>query len=274
MTCESPHQSRRRASAGCDYLTPAALSTRGSTIRTSRHAPGWCRSWRSRSGAAWSACWLAGSRSPRRAERMPREGPGRGRRDGRRRGLHQRPGPAAPRRDGTAVRRGARPVDVGDVPAAVHLRARPPARRRGRRSAGPARGRDTGSARRSQDGVRRSRRHRAPDLRLRQAGRRTRLHRRQRAQRAARGHFHSAVRTPDRGHPAPAGVGQLRPRRGEAAGRRPGHGTAGGCGRAGAGARTRPTTATTSSRPVAAPAPGSRSPPASPLGGQGDHRHR
>ena len=75
----------------------------------------------------------AGRRAPERAGRQGRErrveGGLAGRGDGRRRGLDRRHGAAAARRDGPGVRPDLRPVDVGVVPAGVHLRPRPPARR-------------------------------------------------------------------------------------------------------------------------------------------------
>ena len=168
---------------------------------------------------------------------MPHEGPGRGRRDGRRRGLHQRPGPAAPRRDGTAVRLGARPVDVGDVPAAVHLRARPPARRV---AAGLL-------ARLAAATPVLSDSHKVVFVDFDDTERQTYGFAKQGAGRGYTGvnglnALLAVISTPLSAPLIAAtrlrrGSAQLRPRRGEAAGRRPGHGTAGGCGRAGAGAR-------------------------------------
>src|SRR5665647_2710189 len=65
-----------------------------------------------------------------------REGRRPGRGDGRRRGHHRRHGPAAPRRDGPGADRRSGTLDVGHVPAVVHVRPRPPARRRGLQGAG------------------------------------------------------------------------------------------------------------------------------------------
>ena len=90
-------------------------------------------------------------------------------------------------------------------------------------AAGPPRRRDPDPARPLHGGVRRHRRHRAADLRLRQAGRRARLQRRQRTQRAARDRLHAAVRAGDRRDPAAQRRHELGARRRETAGRRAGH---------------------------------------------------
>ena len=169
-------------------------------------------------------CWpngltLAGKGTANAAgeDHRPDRGHGRGR------GLDHRHGPAAPRRHGPRLRRGAGALDAGHVPAPVHLRSRPPTRRRRRRAAGPARRRDPAAARRRPDRVRRHRRHRAPDLRLRQAGRRPRLHRREGLERAARRALDPDLGAGDRRDPVAEGIDQLGPGRGETARRRAGH---------------------------------------------------
>ncbi len=115
------------------------------------------------------------------------------------------------------------PSTLGHVLAPVHLRPRPPTRRRRRPSAGRAGPGDTDPARRSPGGVRGHRRHRAPDLRLRQAGRWSRLHRRQRPQRPARGRLDAVVGAGDRRRPTTAGLDQLGARRGQPAHPSAGH---------------------------------------------------
>ena len=178
---------------------------------------------------AGHAMWPATAARPaahpdrrRRGERR-REGRGAGDRHGCRGGLDLRHGPAAPRRDDPTVRRDARPVDLGHVLAPVHLRPRPPTRRRRRPAAGWAGPGDTDPARRRSGGVRGHRRHRAPDLRLRQAGRRSRLHRRQRPQRPARGRLDTVVGAGDRRRPTTARLDKLGARRGQPAHRSAGH---------------------------------------------------
>jgi len=67
----------RRASAGCDYLTPVPRSPRGSTIRTWCRVPGWCRCWRWRSGVGSRRCsrGLGLLRLRRHRGLPPRRGP-------------------------------------------------------------------------------------------------------------------------------------------------------------------------------------------------------
>ena len=146
---------------------------------------------------------------------------GAGRGHGLRRRLDQRHGPAAPRRHAPAVHRHPSPVDLGHVPAAVHLRACPPTRRRGRRAARPARGGDPDPGRRRPGRLPGSGRHRPRDLRVRQAGHRPRLHRGERAQRAAGHDLHADLGAGDRRHPAAQGRHELGARRRQAAHRRP-----------------------------------------------------
>ena len=89
-----------------------------------------------------------------------------GGRDARRCGQHRRHGPAAPRRHGQGVHGCARPVHVGVVPALLHLRPRPPARRgrlQGPDRAGRGRAHAAGRGRRA--GHARHRRHRQAGVR-------------------------------------------------------------------------------------------------------------
>ena len=116
--------------------------------------------------------------------------------------------------DAPAVSWGAGPLDAGDVPAGVHLRSCPPARR-GRRPAAARAGAVRAAASRPRPArLPRHRRHRPGDPRLPQAGHRAGLHRGQRAQRAARDLVHPGAGAADRRGPAA-------PRRGELDARRP-----------------------------------------------------
>src|SRR4051812_41082649 len=110
---------------------------RRSMIRTSCRSAGWPRWSRSRSRAGWPT-W-----SPRSSRSRPRAGstrrsrcrpwwPGWSPARTRSRTWNRGHGPAPARRHGPAVRRPPGPVDVGHVPARVHLRPRPPARLGGR----------------------------------------------------------------------------------------------------------------------------------------------
>ena len=115
-------------------------------------------------------------------------------------------------------------------------------------------------------GLRRHRRHAAPERRLRKAGRRARVHRggrTQRATRATRDLLDTSVSTGHRRCPPAQGFHQLCPRRGPVRHRRADHSDQDRCHRGGrCCGPTRPTTATTWSLPPSAGVPGSPSPPA------------
>src|SRR5512144_230334 len=121
------------------------------------------------------------------------EGAGAGRRDGRRRGFDRRHGPAAARGDGPAVQRGVGAEHAGHVSAQLQVRARAPTRQRRRDAAGPAGAAQPAAGRRGRGGVRRRRRHRQADVRLREARRGLRVHGGEGPQRVA-GHGEHADR--------------------------------------------------------------------------------
>lgn len=115
-------------------------------------------------------------------------------------------------------------VDRRDVPAHIHPRAHPSARRR--LVPGPGRSRVGGAAVASAngcDGIRRCRRHDLRGPRLQEARRRVRVLRRERPQRAAGGAAIADVGPGDRGLPAAAVQHDLWARRREADRGRSGH---------------------------------------------------
>ncbi len=120
---------QRRASRRCNYLTLDPSRPRCSTTPIWCPAPAWSRSWRWPSSAAWRA--LADEHLSVPTDKGANAGAeddlaGRG--HGRRRRQHRRHGLAATRGDGHPVRSPVRTVDVGVVPAGIHLRSRPPTR--------------------------------------------------------------------------------------------------------------------------------------------------
>src|SRR5829696_7751284 len=138
--------------------------------------------------------------------------------NGRRRGgLDRRYAAAAPWRDETGVHWWLRAVDVGFVPAVVHLRPRPAA------GCGcvalPIRSGGAGPAAGCRAGAGRPRRHDRGGAWLRQAGRRLRLLEGSRAERVAGHRHHGGVRAGDRGVSAAPRVVRFTARR-ETAGRR------------------------------------------------------